>query len=156
MALVTGEERWPARPGRLADWCTLRIMRRISDVRLVGVGCIRPVRCPPHRPTADIRDWRRRAGKAEYATRNVVAKGGGLRRIATSSPCTCTDFVLACANSFVSRGAPTSSVRERVLVYGAAEVDSRAGLGDQRECSGSADFCVRPVPGLATRGTQTS
>lgn len=148
---VTDEDGWTAKLGGPADRRMLRTMRGVSDAILVGAGSIRTGRYPPHWPMANIRDWRNRAGKARYATLIVVTRSGDIDwSLPAFADAHTPTLVLTCASSFVS-GAFPKLVRERVLVYGDAEVDFRAGLGGLRERFGFADILCEGGPGLGTQ-----
>lgn len=147
---VTDEDGWTAKLGGPADRRMLRAMRGVSDAILVGAGSIRTGRYPPHRPTAEIRERRRRAGKAEYAPLVVVTRGGDLDwSLPVFVDAHTPTLVLTCAAAVASCGFP-ELLRERVLVHGDAEVDVRAGLDDLRERFGFVDILCEGGPGLAT------
>ncbi|OLF12843.1 hypothetical protein BLA60_06120 [Actinophytocola xinjiangensis] len=77
---VTDEEGWTSKLGGPADRRMLRALRGTAGVILVGAGSVRTGRYPPHRPTAAIRGWRRRAGLPEVAPLAVITRSGDLDR----------------------------------------------------------------------------
>lgn len=144
---VTDEDGWTAKLGGAADRRMLRALRGVSDAILVGAGSVRTGRYPPHRPTAEIREWRRRAGKAEVAPLVVVTRTGDLDwSLPVFTEARTPTLVLTCA----SGGVP-ASMRDQVVVHGDTEVDLHTALADLRERLGLGEVLCEGGPGLAAR-----
>lgn len=140
---VTDEEGWTAKLGGAADRRVLRALRANSDAILVGAGSVRTGRYPPHRPTPELRERRRRAGRAEVAPLVVVT---GSADLDWSLPV----FTRAHTPTYVLTGERSSGRvpgHVRVLVHGAADVDLRAGVEDLRKRFGA--ILCEGGPGLA-------
>jgi len=143
---VTDEEGWTSTLGGEADRRMLRTLRGVSDAILVGAGSVRTGRYPPHRPTAAIREWRARAGLAEYAPLVVVTGSGDLDwSLPVFTDAHVPTLVLTCA----SAGDVPAEMRDRVIVHGDTEVDLPAALADLRERLGLGNVLCEGGPGLA-------
>ncbi|GAB3444988.1 dihydrofolate reductase family protein [Actinophytocola sediminis] len=140
---VTDEEGWTANLGGAADRRVLRALRASADAILVGAGSVRTGRYPPHRPTGEIRETRRRAGRAEAAPLVVVTRSGDLDwSLPVFTEARTPTYVVTCARS------PVAGRRDHVLVHGETDIDLPAALADLRARFGG--VLCEGGPGLAT------
>lgn len=139
---VTDEEGWSGKLGGAADRRVLRALRATAGVILVGAGSVRTRRYPPHRPTAEIRERRRQAGRAEVAPLVVVTGSGDLD---WSLPV----FTEAHTPTYVLTGRRVEvPPHVRTLAHGDDTIDLRAALGDLGSRFGA--VLCEGGPGLAT------
>jgi len=138
---VTDEDGWTSKLGGPADRRMLRALRATAGVILVGAGSVRTGRYPPHRPTAELRERRRRAGLGEVAPLVVVTGSGDLdRSLPVFTEASTPTLVLTCSTSPAAASADA-------LVHGHDRVDLRPALADLRDRFGG--VLCEGGPGLA-------